>query len=99
MDGSIFVLYAILLLVMVRGFCIETLRKRVKRVKASQLRGIVTDGVGVLHGVLVEECSADWKERLSETKTDYDGRFELAGVSESPLHYLRFLAWGNDATV
>jgi len=78
------------LFVALGSLCIETLRKRVRHIRAPQLRGIVSDGMSVLPGVLVEECTVDWKERLSETKADYDGRFELPSISESPIHYLRF---------
>ena len=65
------------------------LRDRVRTAKAAELAGTVRDDFGLLFGALVEECSADWKERLAETRTDDHGRFRLAGALKG-IHYLRF---------
>jgi hypothetical protein len=96
--GVILAVCTCILFVALVPLCIETLRKRVKLVITAQLRGIVTDGVSVLQGVSVEECSADWKQRLSKTKTDYEGAFGLPTVSEGPIHYLRF-TWEGATTL
>lgn len=59
------------------------------RVKATALAGLVRDDIGPTFGAVVEERSADWKERLSETRTDDDGRFEVVATAQEALHYLR----------
>lgn len=50
---------------------------RAPRVKASELSGMMEYESMHFAGMRVEECSTDWRQQLSEVKTDGDGRFAL----------------------
>jgi len=41
-------------------------------------------------GVLVEDCSSDWKRVISSTHTDEKGHFDFPDANREKLHYLRF---------
>jgi len=43
-----------------------------------------------MKGVLVEDCTAEWKQVLATTSTDEHGYFRFPGRSKSGMHYLRF---------
>jgi hypothetical protein len=61
-----------------------------RRVRAGGLTGLVKYASAAAAGVLVEECSPDWVEVLSVTRTDDTGRFDLRAASGAPTHFLRF---------
>jgi hypothetical protein len=50
-------------------------------------------------GVLVEECTGDWKVVKSSTKTDEAGHFSLSDKSRKGLHYLRLSGYGFNPTL
>ena len=57
---------------------------------ARSLAAVVVDPTGSpIPGVLVEECSSDWKESLRSTKTDTAGSFTLAPVKGRSVYYLQ----------
>lgn len=63
-----------------------------KPFKAQSLSGVVRLGPPpgvVADGVLVEECSSDWKTVMASTRTDGNGHFSLANSKSKGLHYLR----------
>jgi hypothetical protein len=57
---------------------------------ARSLAAVVVDPTGSpIPGVLVEECSSDWKESLRSTKTDTAGGFTLSPVKGRRVYYLQ----------
>jgi len=59
--------------------------------RAGSLAGVVTawntrDG---LPGVLVEECTHDWKQTIGSTRTDETGHFKSKSDGNNSIHYLR----------
>ncbi|MGB8030965.1 MAG: hypothetical protein WCF30_15035 [Terracidiphilus sp.] len=72
-----------------------------KPFKAQTLAGFVRLGSTEVAagGVLVEECTGDWKVVKSSTKTDEVGHFSLPGTSSKGLHYLRLSGNGFDPTL
>jgi hypothetical protein len=57
---------------------------------ARSLTALVHDPTGSpIPGVLVEECSSDWKESLRSTKTDTAGGFSFAPVKGRSVYYLQ----------
>jgi hypothetical protein len=64
---------------------------------ATSLAAVVTDIMGSpMPGVLVEECSSDWKQSLRSTKTDAKGGFTLAPVKGRDVYYLQLSMNGFD---
>jgi hypothetical protein len=61
--------------------------------KTQTLAGVVridgSDSDGI-KGVLVEDCSSDWKRVIASTETDESGHFSLPNAQKAGLHYLRF---------
>ncbi len=43
-----------------------------------------------LEGVLVEDCSPDWKQVVASTRTDGNGHFSFPNANKKNVHYLRF---------
>lgn len=62
---------------------------RVNAVHSAGLAGTVEYESMRFSGVLVEECSPDWTQKLSEVKTDSGGGFALPYVCDAPVHYVR----------
>jgi hypothetical protein len=57
---------------------------------ARSLAAVVHDPTGSPNpGVLVEECSSDWKESLRSTKTDSAGGFTFVPVKGRSVYYLQ----------
>jgi hypothetical protein len=50
-------------------------------------------------GVLIEECTPDWKVVKASTKTDEAGHFSLSGLASKGLHYLRLSGYGFNTTL
>jgi len=54
------------------------------------LAAVVLDRAGSpIPGVLVEECSSDWKQSLRSIKTDATGGFTFASVKGRDVYYLQ----------
>ena len=57
---------------------------------ASRLGGrVLYDSVGVADA-LVDECSPNWKARLSSVTTDSNGYFEFPSTANDTVHHLKF---------
>jgi hypothetical protein len=57
---------------------------------ARSLAAVVVDPTGSpIPGVLVEECSSDWKESFRSTKTDTAGGFTFVPVKGRSVYYLQ----------
>jgi hypothetical protein len=69
--------------------------------KAQTLAGIVRAGwpEAAVTGVLVEECTSDWKIVKFSTKTDGAGHFSLPGPAAKGPHYLRLSGYGFNPTL
>jgi hypothetical protein len=69
--------------------------------KAQTLAGIVRTGwpEAAVTGVLVEECTSDWKVVKFSTKTDETGHFSLQGHAAKGPHYLRLSGYGFNTTL
>ena len=66
----------------------EIVELRLQTVKA--LRGIVVYPNGdIVKGAKVAELTSDWKTELRETRTDEEGRFNLATVKGRKVYYLQ----------
>jgi hypothetical protein len=65
--------------------------EREKPLKAQSLSGRVQlgDSPEGVKGVLVEECTKDWKTVKASTHTDEDGHFSFPNASRKRTHYLR----------
>jgi hypothetical protein len=48
----------------------------------------------VIKDVSIAECSADFKECVTLTKSDEDGKFAVHSSQKGKIHYLRFLSPG-----
>ena len=67
--------------------------------KAGQLNGVVHHGERagpqtVIKDVSIAECSADFKECVTLTKSDKDGKFAVHSNQKGKIHYLKFLSPG-----
>jgi hypothetical protein len=67
-------------------------------VRASVLAGTVEYESMRFPGVFVEEYSSDWTRRLSDVRTDADGRFSLPSVSGGRIHHIK-VSWPGTRTV
>jgi hypothetical protein len=69
--------------------------------KAQTLAGIVRAGwpEAAVMGILVEECTSDWKVVKFSTKTDGNGHFSLPDQAAKGLHYLRLSGYGFNPTL
>jgi len=50
--------------------------------------------LGGAKGVLVEDCTPDWRNVRAYTTTDEHGYFRFPGHPKQGLHYLRFSGYG-----
>jgi len=85
------VFVTILVLVSWNAFAQTQLVVKEKPIKAQSLAGKVQlgDSREGVRGVLVEDCSDDWKAVLASTHTDEGGQFIFAKPSRNRMHYLR----------
>ena len=59
--------------------------------RANSLSGIVVDMAGApVTGVAVAECSAGFKDCVSEARSGKDGHFTIQSNRKGTVHYLRF---------
>jgi hypothetical protein len=67
-----------------------------KLIKTQTLSGRVQlgDSTEGVKGVLVEECSSDWKFVKASTLTDENGHFQLPNGSRKGTHHLRLSLYG-----
>ena len=79
------------LLIVVGTFAQNEVIEREKTLKAQSLSGRVQlgDSPEGVKGVLVEECTKDWKTVKASTHTDENGHFSLPRASKNGIHYLR----------
>ena len=84
--------FTLALIIAANGRCQTEMIERIKSMKAQNLSGRVQlgDSPEGVKGVLVEECTSDWKTVKASTYTDENGHFQLPSSSEKLLHYLRF---------
>lgn len=84
------------LLVAVAGFGQNEVIVREKPLKARTLSGRVQlgDSPEGVKGVLVEECTSNWKIVKAATRTDENGHFNLPSASKNGIHYLRLSLHG-----
>jgi hypothetical protein len=73
-------------------------RTRLVSVRAPGLFGMVEYQSMHFSGVLVEECSSDWRRPLGQTETDANGHFDLSSASEGGIRHLR-VSWPGTRTV
>jgi len=73
-------------------------KARAVRVKAPDLAGVVEYDSMHFSGMCVEEYAEDWETRLSQVKTDGEGRFALPRISDGPGHCVR-VSWPGTQTV
>jgi hypothetical protein len=65
--------------------------------RARVLGAVVRDASGApVEGMLVEECTPDWKTLLRSTKTDANGKFAFPRDTGGPVHYFQFTGSGFD---
>src|ERR1700719_987399 len=64
---------------------------REKPIRARSLTGRVQlgDSEDGVQGVLVEDCTRNWKVVKASRHTDANGRFDFANASRKATHYLR----------
>ena len=71
----------------------EIVELRLQTVRA--LKGIVVYPNGeIVKGAKVAELTSDWKTELRETRTDEDGRFNLAPIKGHKVYYLQITVPG-----
>jgi len=73
------------------AFCQNEVVVREKPLKAQSLSGRVQlgDSPEGVKGVLVEDCTDDWKVVKTSTYTDDNGHFNFPNASRKQVHYLR----------
>jgi len=80
------------LLMAANAVCQNEVIEREKPLKAQSLSGRVQlgDSPEGVKGVLVEECTNDWKLVKTSTHTDDNGYFNFPNASRKQMHFLRF---------
>lgn len=78
------------------ALCQNEVIQREKPMKVQSLSGRVQlgDSPEGVKGVLVEDCTPDWKAVKSSTYTDEHGHFNFPDASEKQMHYLRLSLHG-----
>jgi hypothetical protein len=89
---TLFGLFFSLSLVMAQtSLCQSEVIQREKPMKVQSLSGRVRlgDSPEGVKGVLVEDCTPDWKAVKISTYTDENGYFSFPNASKKQMHYLR----------
>lgn len=81
-----------------RYFLTDDEPTRAVSARASGLTGTVEYESMHFPGVLIEEYSSDWADRLSSVRTDANGRFAMPRTSGGSVHYIK-VSWPGARTV
>lgn len=83
--------FSFLLLVASTALCQNEVIQREKTMRVQSLSGRVQlgDSPEGVKGVLVEDCTPDWKAVKTSTYTDANGHFNFPDASAKRIHYLR----------